>query len=100
MDPPENAALLTHLALTRCGEEGSDEGAIEELEDPGTGESKGSQCRAEDPAGNLAVVHAGGWRRLHARVCVWWRQERGGPSPGPYPKASNGPPASLSQGDS
>ena len=63
MDPPENAALLTHLALTRCGEEGSDEGAIEELEDPETGESKGSQCRAEDPAGNLVVVHAGGWRR-------------------------------------
>lgn len=77
MDPPENAALLTHLALTRCGEEGSDEGAIEELEDPETGESKGSQCRAEDPAGNLVVVHAGGWRRcMPGCVCGGGRRGR------------------------
>ena len=33
-----------------------------------------AQCRAENPAWDLVVVHAGGWRRLHARVCVWWRR--------------------------
>lgn len=31
--PPENAALLTHLALTRCGG-ASDESGMEGLEDP------------------------------------------------------------------
>ena len=47
------------------------------VRDPGIPAPPGSaQCRAENPAWDLVVVHAGGWQRLHARVCVWWR--RGG----------------------